>query len=109
MSVDPLYRPIEAELYRLVSTCDSFEQVRWLVAVDDCFDGGDFEGSEWNNLRYRLAVLREMGVETVRLATLCEVCVNGERSLARNERREPWPSLRATAGFIAYLDNLPPT
>lgn len=94
MSVDPLYRPIERELNRLVTTCESFEQVRWLVWVDDCFDGGDFEGN-WNTLRYRLAVLRDIGIDVAELIRRCEACVNGERSLRRNECSEPWPTLSA--------------
>lgn len=59
MSYDPLVTEVEVELLRLAKEeAKDWEVVRWLGWVGDCFDGGDFAVEEFNNLRWRLNVVR---------------------------------------------------
>jgi hypothetical protein len=84
VSVEPRVAHVEAELLRLAKTAPDWETVRWLSWVGDCFDGGDFDIEDFGNLRYRLDVLRDRGVDIGYLVDLCQMVLDTSRTRERN-------------------------
>jgi hypothetical protein len=87
MRVEPLVANVEARLLDLANAAESWEVVRWLSWVGDCFDGGDFEVEDFGNLRWRLEVLRGLVGEeaTDPLIDACQAVLDTERTRRRNE------------------------
>lgn len=102
MSYDQHWPEIADNLLYLAKRANDWEDIHWLAAVADCFDGGDFNGA-YATLEWRIAVLHDrMGDDILPLVDAIESCVNSKRSRDRNNHPSPYPSLRLKVESIVY-------